>query len=347
MTAEIQHVEESDYNEILRQAVAVFDNARNVIARGVNTTSNMAYWNMGKLLYERKIEGKHGDGVIERLSIDLKQHYPKIGFSPRNLWDMKKFYLRFCNRDEKLRQAVAVLPWGHILRLMSKFDEDDSAILYYATEAVTKGWTRDLLLNAIKMEMHLTHQPNTIDNNFAEALSAPQAMYANEVFGSGFNLGFLGVTEPIAELELERRLVEKIKLFLLELGNGFTFIGNQYTITYKGREGRVDLLFFHRVLKCLVAFELKIGKFKPEYIGKMNYYLSMLDRSERRKDENPSIGIILCAEKDHVDVELALEGVTKPIGVADYQLLLPKKELAKVIQDEMNLYIKDSRTKKD
>lgn len=284
MTAEIQHVEESDYNEILRQAVAVFDNARNVIARGVNTTSNMAYWNMGKLLYERKIEGKHGDGVIERLSIDLKQHYPKMGFSPRNLWDMK---------------------------------------------------------------MHLTHQPNTIDNNFAEALSAPQAMYANEVFGSGFNLGFLGVTEPIAELELERRLVEKIKLFLLELGNGFTFIGNQYTITYKGREGRVDLLFFHRVLKCLVAFELKIGKFKPEYIGKMNYYLSMLDRSERRKDENPSIGIILCAEKDHVDVELALEGVTKPIGVADYQLLLPKKELAKVIQDEMNLYIKDSRTKKD
>ena len=95
MTAEIQHVKESNYNEILRQAVAVFDNARNVIARGVNTTSNMAYWNMGKLLYERKIEGKHGDGVIERLSIDLKQHYPKIGFSPRNLWDMKKFYLRF------------------------------------------------------------------------------------------------------------------------------------------------------------------------------------------------------------------------------------------------------------
>lgn len=348
MTAEIQHINESDYNEILQQAVAVFDKARNVIARGVSTTANMACWNMGKLLYERKLEGKHGDGIVKRLSVDLKQRFPSMGVSPRNLWNMKRFYTRFIDTDEKLQRSVAVLPWTHILLLISKgLELDDSAILYYATEAVTKGWTRDLLLNAIKMEMHLTHQPNTIDNNFSEALSAPQAMYANEVFGSGFNLGFLGVTEPIAELELERRLVEKIKLFLLELGNGFTFIGNQYTITYKGREGRVDLLFFHRVLKCLVAFELKIGKFKPEYIGKMNYYLSMLDRSERRKDENPSIGIILCAEKDHVDVELALEGVTKPIGVADYQLLLPKKELAKVIQDEMNLYIKDSRTKKD
>ena len=346
MTAEIQNINESDYNEILQQAVAVFDKARNVIARGVSTTSNMAYWDMGKLLYERKIEGKHGDGVIKRLSIDLKHHFPGIGMSPRQLWNMKRFYLRYLGCDEKLLRSVAVLPWSHILLLMSK-KLDDVAVRYYATEVVAKGWTRDLLLNAIKMEMHLTHQPNTIDNNFAEALSAPQATYANEVFGSGFNLGFLGVTEPIAELELERRLVEKIKLFLLELGNGFTFIGNQYTITYKGREGRVDLLFFHRELKCLVAFELKIGKFKPEYIGKMNYYLSMLDRTERRKDENPSIGIILCAEKDHVDVELALEGVTKPIGVADYQLLLPKKELAKIIQDEMNLYIKDSRAEKD
>lgn len=348
MTAEIQHIDESDYNEILQQAVAVFDNARNIIARGISTTANMACWNMGKLLYERKLEGKHGDGIVKRLSADLKQRFPSMGVSPRNLWNMKRFYSRFLNSDEKLQRSVAVLPWTHILLLIGKeLKLDDRAILYYATEAVNKGWTRDLLLNAIKMGMHLTHKPTTIDNNFAEALSAPQAMYANEVFGSRFNLGFLGVTEPIAELELEQRLVEKIKLFLLELGNGFTFIGNQYTIAYEGREGRVDLLFFHRELKCLVAFELKIGKFKPEYIGKMNYYLSMLDRTERRKDENPSIGIILCAEKDHVDVELALEGVTKPIGVADYQLLLPKKELAKIIQDEMNLYIKDSQEEKD
>ena len=191
--------------------------------------------------------------------------------------------------------------------------------------------------------MHLTHRSAAIDSNFAQALSAPQATYVNQVFSSGLNLGFLGVTEPIAELDLERRLVDKIKLFLLELGNGFTFIGNQYVVSYEGRESRIDLLFFHRQLKCLVAFELKIGKFKPEYIGKMNYYLSILDRTERREDENPSIGIILCAEKDHVDVELALEGVTKPIGVAYYQLILPKEELIRVVRDEIDYYVKDKK----
>lgn len=343
MTIEVAHINESDYNEILLQAIAVIDTARSTAARSVSTTANLAHWSIGKMLHERKVDGRYGDGIVERLSVDLKQRYPSMGLSPRNLWDMKRFYERFNDSDEKLRQAVAVLPWGHILRLMSKFEKDDAAVLYYANETVRKGWNRDLLLNAIKMEMHLTHQTTLVDNNFSQVLPATQAMYANEVFGSGYNLGFLGVTEPIAELELERRLVEKIKLFLLELGNGFTFIGNQYVVTYEGKESRIDMLFFHRRLKCLVAFELKIGKFKPEYIGKMNYYLSILDRTERHEDENPSIGIILCAEKDHVDVELALEGVNKPIGVADYQLILPRKELAKIVQDEIDLYLKDNQ----
>lgn len=345
MAIEVTQINESAYNEILQQAVAVIDKARSTAAKSVCTAANLAHWSIGKMLHEQKVDGRYGDGIVKRLSVDLKQRYPQMGLSPRNLWDMKRFYERFKDSDEKLRQAVAVLPWGHILRLMQKFDNDNSAILYYANEAVAKGWNRDLLLNAIKMEMHLTQKPTIVDNNFAQVLPATQAMYANEAFRSGYNLGFLGVTEPLAELELERRLVEKIKLFLLELGNGFTFIGNEYTVAYEGKESRIDMLFFHRQLKCLVAFELKIGKFKPEYIGKMNYYLSVLDRTERREDENPSIGIILCAEKDHVDVELALEGVTKPIGVADYQLILPKKELVKVVQDEIDMYIKDTQNK--
>lgn len=344
MAIEVSHINESDYNEILLQAVAVIDETRNVVARNVCTATNTTYWNIGKLLYEKKVEEGYGKKVVERLSVDLKQHYPSMGLSPRQLWNMKKFYGRYHESDEKLLRSVALLPWSHILMLMSK-ELDDAAVMYYANETVRKGWNRDLLLNAIKMEMHLTHQTTLVDNNFSQVLPATQAMYANEVFSSGYNLGFLGVTEPIAELELERRLVEKIKLFLLELGNGFTFIGNQYVVNYEGKESRIDMLFFHRKLRCLVAFELKIGKFKPEYIGKINYYLSILDRTERHEDENPSIGIILCAEKDHVDVELALEGVNKPIGVADYQLLLPKKELAKIVQDEINIYLKDSQSK--
>ena len=190
---------------------------------------------------------------------------------------MKKFYVRYMSCDEKLLRTVAVLPWSQNLLILSK-DLDDEQTIYYATESISKGWNRDLLLNAIKMNTYLTAKPVLLDNNFSSTLPAVQAQYANAVFRDGYNLGFLGVTQPILELELERRLVEKIKRFLLELGKGFTFIGNQYELDFNGRTSKVDLLFFHRGLRCLVAIDLKIGKFIPEYAGKMNYYLSLLDR---------------------------------------------------------------------
>lgn len=166
-------------------------------------------------------------------------------------------------------------------------------------------------------------------------------MFANEVFRSGYNLGFLGVKDPILETELEARLVEKVKQFLLELGKGFTYIGNQHVLEYNGKLNKVDMLFFHRGLHCLVAIDLKIGEFQPEYAGKMNYYLSLLDRLERREDENRSIGIILCAEKDRVEVELALENMGKPIGVAEYQLIVPQEELKKIVAEELEAFNKE------
>ena len=250
------------------------------------------------------------------------------------------FYERFCESEPKLRQAVAVLPWGHTLKLMRKFGEDDNAISYYAQETLSKGWNRDLLSSAISLKMH-TRKSESLDNNFEQTLPATQAMFANEVFKSGYNLGFLGIKDPILETELETRLVEKVKHFLLELGKGFTYLGNQYVLEYNGKRSKVDMLFFHRGLHCLVAIDLKIGEFKPEYAGKMNYYLSLLDRLERREDENRSIGIILCAEKDRVEVELALEDMGKPIGVADYQLIVPQEELKKVVADEMEAFGKE------
>lgn len=225
---------------------------------------------------------------------------------------------------------------------------NDEATLYYAQETVTKGWNRDLLLNAIKLNMYETQALARVDNNFDRTLPAEQAQYANEVFSSSYNLGFLGVISPILELELEERLVKAITRFLMELGNGFTFIGNQHVLEYNGKESKVDMLFFHRGLRCLVAVDLKIGAFKPEYAGKMNYYLSLLDRLERGADENRSIGIILCAEKDRVEVELALEDMGKPIGVADYQLIVPKEKLQKVLTDEIKAFSeeKENDTKK-
>ena len=338
-------IENSDYAEILRHAVAVIEHARTEIARHVNGYVSTAYWEIGQMLHERKIESGYGDRVVRRLSADLKERYPKMGVSPRNLWDMKKFYERFCHSDIKVRQVVALLPWGHILRLLQKVGNDDAAMLFYAQETRSKGWNRDLLLNAIKLNMYETQALARVDNNFDRTLPAEQAQYANEVFSSSYNLGFLGVTSPILELELEDRLVKAITRFLMELGNGFTFIGNQHVLEYNGKESKVDMLFFHRGLRCLVAVDLKIGPFKPEYAGKMNYYLSLLDRLERGADENRSIGIILCAEKDRVEVELALEDLGKPIGVADYQLIVPKEKLQKVLADEIKAFSEEKENK--
>lgn len=261
-----------------------------------------------------------------------------MGMSVSNLWNMKRFYVRFHNSDTKLQQAVVVLPWGHLNYLIANFGDDDDAILYYAQRTIEKGWSRELLTNAVKMKMHLSIPENNTSNNFGLTLPDAQAAYANEVFKDTYNMGFLGVTEPILELELERRLVEKIKQFLLELGQGFTYIGNQYVLNYRGKEYKVDMLFFHRGLRSLVAIDLKISEFHAEYVGKMNLYLSLLDKLEKQDDENPSIGIILCAEKDNVEVELALDGFTKPIGIADYKLIIPKNELKKLINDEIKSF---------
>jgi predicted nuclease of restriction endonuclease-like (RecB) superfamily len=329
-----------DYAEMLRHAVAVIEHARTEIARHVNGYVSTAYWEIGQMLHERKIESGYGDNIVKRLSADLKERYPKMGVSPRQLWNMKKFYERYAEHGEKLLRSVALLPWSHNLLLLSK-GLDDDATLYYATKTVEKGWNRDLLLNAIKLNMYETQALTRVDNNFDRTLPAEQAQYANEVFSSSYNLGFLGVTSPILELELEDRLVKAITRFLMELGNGFTFIGNQHVLEYNGKESKVDMLFFHRGLRCLVAVDLKIGAFKPEYAGKMNYYLSLLDRLERGADENRSIGIILCAEKDRVEVELALEDMGKPIGVADYQLIVPKEKLQKVLADEIKAFSKE------
>ena len=325
---------EEEYNELLRQAVAVIETSRLHIAKQLNTVAMSSYWEIGKLLEECKLDSKHGDGVVERLSVDLKAKYPDMGLSPRNLWDMKRFYLRYNDCDTKLRQAVAVLPWGHNLLLMS-YDLASEHVVFYANEVVAKGWSRDMLRHALKSEYHLSIQAVEKSNNFTTTLPTQQAEYANEVFRSSYNLGFIDAIEPLKELELERRLVQKITTFIMELGSGFSFIGNQHTLTFNDKEYRVDLLFFHRRLRSMVAIELKIGEFKPEYVGKMNFYLSLLDKYEKAPDENPSIGIILCAEKDHLEVELALQDVNKPIGVAEYQYLLPKQELQDLVTDEI------------
>lgn len=339
-------------------------------ALAVNRELIILYWDLGKTIAQK--ENVWGSKLLENISSDLKSEFPGTGgFSITNLRYCKMFYKYFSTGqqvvaqldgdkfssypqvadgvessdlkkdeihqqavDEFLPQAVAKIPWGHITLLISKV-KDPKAAFFYIQQTVEKGWSRDWLLNAIKMDSYALSQKQIKSNNFSQTLPVIHSDYANEVFKDSYNLSFLGISEKVKEAELEKRLVEKLKSFLLELGKGFTFIGNQYRLEYNNKEYFIDMLFFHRGLQSLVAIELKIGTFKAEYAGKMNLYLSLLDRLEKGKNENPSIGIILCADKDHLDVEIALQDINKPIGVAEYQFLLPKDELQALLVSEI------------
>lgn len=329
-----ENYKEEDYQDLLHETIAVIESSRVQIAKQINTTIISSHWEIGRLLEERKLDSKHGDSVVKRLSADLKAKYPNMGLSPRNLWDMKRFYLRYYQEDEKLRRSVALLPWRHNLVLL-RYDLSSEYVIFYANEVLNKGWSLDMLNLALKSEYHLSLQTSEKSNNFVLTMSDENAEYANEIFRSRYHLGFIDAVEPLKELDLERHLVNKITSFIMELGNGFSFIGNQHTLSFNNKEYHVDLLFFHRRLRSMVAIELKIGEFKPEYVGKMNFYLSLLDKLEKTPDENPSIGIILCANKEHLEVELALQDINKPISVAEFQYLLPTNKLKEMITNEM------------
>ncbi|MGC4130433.1 MAG: PDDEXK nuclease domain-containing protein [Bergeyella sp.] len=329
-------LQENQYNEILRQVVAEIKSTRVTIARRMNTAMMQLYWNIGKRLSEEGLQKGYGSSVVKRLSMDLQEEFPETtGFSSRNLWDMKKFYEHYALTDEKLRQCVALLPWKHNLLIISKTNSIEEA-RFYVEQVVENGWSRDILLNFIKADTYRHTKVLPKQHNFHETLPEHLQEQANEILKSTYNLEFLGLSQPLKERELEKRLVEKIKLFLLELGTGFSFIGSQYRLVLGEKDYAVDLLFFNRKLRSLVAIDLKIGSFEPEYIGKMNFYLGLLDDQIKQEDENPSIGIVLCADKNQVEVEISLRDFKKPIGVADYNLQFPEKQIKELIYNEIN-----------
>lgn len=329
-----KELEKNDYPEILKQLVSEIKSTRIVLSKRVNATLNELYWNIGKYITERKLVEGHGKSVVKRLAADLKAEFPSYGFSARYLWEMKRFYESYYQAEAKLKQLVSVLPWGHNILLMQKVKDLNEAA-YYASSAVEMGWSRNVLLNFIKANAYENSKSLPKLHNFEKALPEHLQEQADEVFKSRYNLAFLGIAQPIKELELEKRLVEKIRHFILELGAGFSFVGNQHCLSLNGKEYFIDMLFFHRKLRSLVAIELKIGEFKPEYIGKMGFYLSLLDMQMKMQDENPSIGIILCADKETMEVEIALQSSTHPIGVADYQLNFPEERIKQLVETEL------------
>ena len=330
----LKQVADTDYKSLLEELCKNIKGTRISVARRINEGILHLYWNIGKSISERKISEGYGSAVIKRLSVDLKKEFPDMGLSERNLWNMLSFYNTFSVADQKLQQLVAVLPWGHILLLMNKLDSLD-AMRYYAEQAVSLGWTRNVLLNYIKADSYNNARNLPKQHNFKDTLPEYLQEQAGEILKSRYNLAFLGVEKPLKEIELEKMLTDKIRYFILELGKGFSFIGNQYRLTLNDKEYFVDMLFFNRCTKSLVAIELKIGDFEPEYVSKMAFYLSLLDKQVKMEYENPSIGIILCANKDKDEVEIALQTATAPIGVADYNLDFPEKKIKQLILEEI------------
>jgi len=313
-----------EYIKFLNEIKSHIVTARIQAIRLVNKELIKLYWDIGRTIVRRQKKYKWGDAVVEKLANDLKEAFPQVhGFSERNVWNMRRFYEEYKNKSF-LQQLVAEIPWGHNLLIMEKVS-DDKEREYYVKSSRDLGWSRNVLFNQIKAKAYEFNLKQKT-HNFPKVLPVYLAEQADESIKSVYNLDFLDITKSVIERELERRLVEKIKRFMLEMGKGFSFLGSQYRLALKNNEYLVDLLFFNRLLKCLVAVELKTGKFKPEYAGKMDFYLQLLDEQVRLRDENPSIGIILCAAKDNIVVEYALRSVKKPMGVVEYYLTnkLPK-----------------------
>ncbi len=350
-----------EYKELLTTMRERIDAARVQAARAVNHELVLLYWDIGKGIMEKQRKLGWGDGVVERLSRDLNKHYPgTFGFSSRNLWDMRRFYEAWAaapilrqavaelekpsrkeiitgkragknpakTRNSKpieiLRQAVAEIPWSHHLLLLNKLSDVHERI-WYMRACAHFGWSRNVLLNQILADAR-GHSHNRT-NNFAKALPSVFAQQAQEAIKSNYNLDFLGVAKVMDERELEDRLVERVRDFILELGYGFCFVGQQHKLSLGRKDYRVDLLFYHRFLRSLVAIDLKLNEFEPEHAGKMDFYLNVLNAKERAPGDNESIGIILCAEKDEMEVEFSLLRKQNAIGVASYRLLndLPKE----------------------
>lgn len=314
--------------------------------RAVNRELVSLYWDIGRMIVERQHKYGWGKSVVERLATYLRKEFPGvIGYSRDNLWRMRMFYLAYKDHS-KLAQLVPEIPCGQNILILQK-TKTPAEQEYYIKAVRELGWSRNVLLNQIKAGAYRLGRKLEV-HNFPKALPGHLAEQAEESIKNIYSLDFLGITRLVFEKELERRIVEKAKDFMLELGAGFSFIGNQYRLELEGTEYFVDLLFFNRRLKCLVAIELKTGKFRPEYAGKMDFYLQLLNDRVRLKDENPSVGIILCADKSRVTVEYALRGVRNPVGVAEYRLTkklpVPFRKILPSESEFRRRFIKEIRT---
>ena len=316
MTALAHH---TDYRQGLEDIKRRIQSAQTRAVLAANTELLQLYWDIGRQLAQWQKERDWGTAVVEQMATDLQSAYPGIkGFSRPSLFAMRQFYAFFSPRFgqfEFVSQPVRQIPWGHIRTLLVKVKSVDEALLY-AQACVDNGWSRSVLTLQIEQRYH--ERIGQAASNFAKALPAPQSELVQQSLKDPYVFDFLTLQADAVERDIENQLVAHITRFLLELGKGFAFLGRQYALQVNGRDYFLDLLFYHARLKCYVVIELKAGAFKPEYVGKLNFYLSAVDDLLRTEGDQPTIGLILCKDKDHLDVEYALRDIHKPMGVSSF-----------------------------
>lgn len=314
-------IEKSDeYKELMSGIKLQIKNSRQKALLAVNKELLILYWNIGNIILRYQDKEGWGAKVIDNISKEIKDEFPdQKGFSPRNLKYMRKFASEYMD-IQFVQQVVAQIPWSHNVVLMDRVN-DMLRRIWYIEKTIENGWSRNTLIHQIESNLFERQSNEIKTTNFMEKLEAPNNKLAVEALKDPYIFDFITMTEDMNERDIENQLVKKITKLLLELGSGFAFIGNQYKLQVGGDDYYLDLLFYNLKLRCYVVIELKTGKFKPEYAGKLNFYLSAVDDILKTEVDNPSIGIILCKEKNKLVAEYSLKDMTKPIGVSEYKLL--------------------------
>jgi len=306
------------YQDLLARLKSQIQTAQLRAAVSVNQELVMLYWGIGKEILSRQREDGWGTGVIDRLAKDLRLEFPDMqGLSARNLGYMKAFAEAWPD-GAILQVPLAKITWYHNITLLEKVKSPKER-LWYAAQTIGNGWSRNVLV--MQIESGLYARQGKATTNFQATLPALQSDLAQQIIKDPYNFDFLTLTKQAQERDLERELLAHLRQFLIELGVGFAFVGSQVPLEVGGEDFRLDLLFYHLKLRCFVIIDLKMGAFKPEYAGKMNFYLSAVDDMLRHPEDQPSIGLILCKAKNGIVAEYALRDVGKPLSIAEFRHL--------------------------
>lgn len=310
-------------DEQFGEVLALIHSARQRAVQAVNTQLVELYWQVGAYISHKLEQAEWGDAVVTQLADYLARTQPGLnGFTRRNLFRMRQFYEAY-RGDEKVSALLTQLPWTHNLIILSQSKRPEERE-FYLRMAVQEKWSSRELERQLKTALFERSVLNPAKVTPVVTQTHPAAL---EVFRDAYMVEFLGLPDSHAEADLHQGLLARLKDFLIELGRDFCFVGSEYPLQVGGRDFALDLLFFHRGLNCLVAIELKVGRFEPEYLGKLGFYLEALDRDIRKPHENPAIGVLLCASKDDEVVEYALNRSLSPALIAEYQTQLPDKAL--------------------